>query len=167
MKPLWEHSPFPLWVGVITIKWTNDDKGLQSFFWSLSHSRKKVFLDEIFCNMLLKIHIISSIHHIFWINFWWITKNFLKVYKFYQILHFILKNYPNFKLYEHILIILWFFSCTIKYNFTLDVMYITPHLHVVKDFWNIKFLFNRFLIFKILKSHKFQIVSVFWVWVIN
>jgi hypothetical protein len=46
-------------------------------------------------------------------------------------------------------------------------MYITPHLNVVKDFWNLKFLFNRFLIFEILKFHNFQIVSVYLVWIIN
>jgi hypothetical protein len=46
-------------------------------------------------------------------------------------------------------------------------MYITPHLHVVKDSWNLKIMFNRFLTFKILKFHNFQIVSVFWVWIIN
>jgi len=39
-------------------------------------------------------------------------------------------------------------------------MYITPHLHVVKDFWSLKFLFNRFLIFQIFKFHNFQIMSV-------
>jgi hypothetical protein len=33
------------------------------------------------------------------------------------------------------LIILDFCFYIIKYNFVLDVMHITPHLHVVKDFW--------------------------------
>jgi len=32
-------------------------------------------------------------------------KNFLKMYRFYQILHFVLKNYLKFKLYENMLII--------------------------------------------------------------
>jgi hypothetical protein len=72
-------------------------QGLQSFLWSFSLYHRKDFCDEIFCNMLLKIHITFSIHHIFCINFSWITKNFLKVYKFYQILHLVLKNYLNFK----------------------------------------------------------------------
>jgi hypothetical protein len=34
-----------------------------------------------------------------------------------------------------------------NYNFVLDVMYITPHLHVVNDFWNFKKMFNTFLKF--------------------
>jgi hypothetical protein len=82
-------------------------QGLQSFFWSFSFFHKKDFLDEIFYNMLLKIYIIFSIHHNFLINFWWITKNFSKVYKFYQILHVVLKFYLNFKLYTNMLIISW------------------------------------------------------------
>jgi hypothetical protein len=50
------------------------------------------------------------------------------MYTFYQILHFILKNYLNFKLYENMLIILF------SHIYILDVMYITPHLHMIKDF---------------------------------
>jgi hypothetical protein len=46
--------------------------------WSFSLSRRKNFWDDIFCNMLLKMHIIFSIHHIFCINFSWITKNIFK-----------------------------------------------------------------------------------------
>ncbi len=73
-------------------KMTKDSK-IAFLFWSFSISHKKDFPDE----MLLKIHIIFSIHHIFCINFWWITKKFLKVYRFYQIMCFVLKNYPNFE----------------------------------------------------------------------
>jgi hypothetical protein len=40
-------------------------------------------------------------------------------------------------------------------------MYITPHLYVVNDFWDLKNLFNKFLIFQNFKFHNFQIVSVF------
>jgi hypothetical protein len=39
-----------------------------------------------------------------------------------------------------------------KYNFALDVMYITPHLHVVKNFWKFKILLIKIKFFKILKS---------------
>jgi len=78
-----------------------------------------------------------------------------------------LKNYLNLKLDENMLIILWFFSHIVKYDFALDVMYITPHLHVVKDFWNFKIMFNRFYFIFNFKFHKFQIVSAFWVWVMN
>jgi hypothetical protein len=31
-------------------------------------------------------------------------------------------------------------------------MYITPHLHEVKDFWKFEIMFNRFLILKFLIS---------------
>ncbi len=96
------------------------------FFLVISFSHRKDFLDEIFYNMLLKIHLIFSIHHNFWINFLWKTKNFQKVYKFYQILHSISKNYPNFKLYKNMLIISWivflyhkiqlFFKFHVHYN---------------------------------------------------
>jgi hypothetical protein len=59
--------------------------------------------------------------------------NFLKVYIFYQILCFIFKNYPNFKLYKIFLIILYIVCLCHKIQLVLNVMYITPHLHVVKD----------------------------------
>jgi hypothetical protein len=39
-------------------------------------------------------------------------------------------------------------------------MYITPHLHAVKDSWMFLIMFNRFWIFKIFKFYSFQIVSV-------
>ncbi len=70
------------------------------------------------------------------------------MYRFYQILHFVLKNYLNFKLYENMLILFYdLFSCLIKYNFVLGFMYITSHLHVIKDSWILFFLFNRFFYF--------------------
>jgi hypothetical protein len=40
----------------------------------------------------------------------------------------------------------------ISYNFVLYFMYITTHLHVIKDFWNFKILRN------ILKFYKIQIL---------
>jgi hypothetical protein len=55
----------------------------------------------------------------------------------------------------------------VNYNFVVDVMYITPHLHVVKDSWNFFIMFNRFFIFLDFKFHNFQTLSVFWVWMIN
>jgi hypothetical protein len=38
--------------------------------------------------------------------------------------------------------ILGFFSCIINYNIFLYVMYITTHLHVVKDFWKFEKYFE-------------------------
>jgi hypothetical protein len=68
-------------LGAITIKWVNNDERLKdyNFLWSLSLYHKKDFWDEIFCNMLLKIHISFSIRHIFCNNFSWIT-DFFKIY---------------------------------------------------------------------------------------
>jgi hypothetical protein len=58
---------------------------------------------------------------------------FLKMYKFYQILCFISKNDHNFKLYHNMLKFPSVISCIISYNFFLNNIYITSHLHVVKD----------------------------------
>jgi len=80
------------------------------------------------------------------------------VYKFYHFFHFNLKNSPNFKLYENMLIILWFVFLYHN-NFALDVMYITSYLHVVKDSWIFTILFNRFLVFKNFKLWVFFIVG--------
>jgi hypothetical protein len=107
-----------------------------------------------------------SVHHIFCINFWWILiKNFLKVYIFYQILRLILKNYPNFRLYKSMLIILWFvflyhkiqlcFRCHVHYTLFICRKGLLKYFNCVL----------MFLIFFLI--HKFQIVSLFWVWVIN
>jgi hypothetical protein len=137
-------------MGVITIKWTNNDKGLKDYkvfcgHFSLSH--RKDFWDEIFCNMLLKIHIIFLIHHIFKINFSWITKFLKKVYRstklcvsFWKII--LISNCMKIcKLFNYL------FYCFINCNFFLDVMYITSHLHAVKDSWILKNRINRFLIY--------------------
>jgi hypothetical protein len=115
------------------------------------------FIERIKWNLLqyvkLKIHMIFSIYHIFCINFWWINKNFLKVYNFLPNFMFQLKHYLNsncIKIWKLFYVLFFYF---INYNFPLIVMYITPYLHVVKDFWNLKFLFNSFLTFKIFKFH--------------
>jgi hypothetical protein len=145
-------------------QWWRKIQRLQCFLWSFSLFHKKNFWDQIFCNVLLKIHIYFLIHHIFCIKFSWITKNLKKVYGFYQILHFILNIYLNFKFYENMLIIECFILLFHKLKLCLYVKNITPHLHVVKDFWNFEILFNRFLI---KKFHNFQIVSAFLIWIIN
>jgi hypothetical protein len=103
----------------------------------------KEFLNEIFCNLLLKIHIVTPIDHMFCVNHCWIDMNFSKFWKFCQILHFILKFYHNFESYQNILIILGFYFLVIKkYNFVLYVMHITPHLHMVKNSWKFKIFKN-------------------------
>jgi len=50
------------------------------------------------------------------------------------------------------------FSCVINYNSSSNIMYIIPHLYVVKDFWSSKILdkFWKVLwIFKVLEFHIF------------
>jgi hypothetical protein len=85
-------------------------QGLECFFFWVIF----IFLYTGFCGWNILQHVTkntynSSIHHIFCINFWWVViKNFQKVHIFYQILRLILKNYPNFRLYKNMLIILWF-----------------------------------------------------------
>jgi len=49
-----------------------------------------------------------------------------------------LKIYHNFESYQNMLTILSYFFNIIEYKFVLYVMYITTHLHVVKDSWNLK-----------------------------
>jgi hypothetical protein len=53
--------------------------------------------------------------------------------------------------YFNYLTMFFFHKLQKKFN----VMYITPLLHAIKDFWNLKLFFNRFLIFKILKFLNF------------
>ncbi len=83
------------------------------------------------------------------------------MYKFYQITVSFKKLILSLNCmkicYLFIIYYLFFINC----NFVLDVMYITTHLHVVKDFWNFKNMFNRFLIFKIFKFQNFQIMFFF------
>jgi hypothetical protein len=64
------------------------------------------------------------------------------MYGLYQILRFVLKIFKFQIVWKYAIYL--FIYCVIKYNFFLDVMYITPHLHVVKDFWNFEIMFNRF-----------------------
>jgi hypothetical protein len=91
----------------------------------------KEFLNEIFCDLLLKI--ISPIDDIFCDNHFLNKYEFFKVCTFCQILCFVLKIYHNFESYQNMLITLGFFLYH-KLNFVLYIMHITPHLHVAKDF---------------------------------
>jgi hypothetical protein len=69
----------------------------------------KQFLSEIFCNLLLKIHIVAPIHHMFLVNHFFNKYEFFKVCKFCWILCFILKIYHNFELYQNTLLTLGFY----------------------------------------------------------
>ncbi len=50
-----------------------------------------------FFNMFFKIFIIPPINYMIYVKFFKINMNSLKVYNFYQMLRFILKNDHNFK----------------------------------------------------------------------
>jgi hypothetical protein len=54
------------------------------------------------------------------------------MYKLYKILHFVLKKHHNCKMYENMLTILCFIFLDLCNFVLVDVMYSTPHLHVVK-----------------------------------
>jgi hypothetical protein len=54
-------------------------KGLWGFF---SFFHMKEFLNEIFCDLLLKIHIVALIDHMFCVNHCWINVNFSKCVNF-------------------------------------------------------------------------------------
>jgi hypothetical protein len=64
------------------------------------------------------------------------------------------------------LIILGFSFLYHKLRLFLLFMYITPHLHVVKDSWNFE-VFKHTLNLKIFKFHNFLIMSVFSVWIVG
>jgi hypothetical protein len=155
-------------MGAITIKWNNCDKGLKDCnpFFGHFHFFIESLIEKIFAWNLLQ-HVIKNtynlFHTLFLINFWWITKNFLKMYKFYQIMCFVLKNHPNFKLHENMLISLWFIFLYHKIKLCFRCHVHTPHWHVVKDSWNLKIIFNRFLIFKNFSSKNFKL----WVCFLN
>ncbi len=116
-------------------QWDYFTKGLWVLFSPFWLFHMKEFLNEIFYNLLLQIHIVAPIDNMFWVNHCWIKMNFLKCVIL-LILHFIFESYQN------MLTSLRFFLGIIKSNFVLYVMHITPHLHVVRDFWKSKNLKN-------------------------
>jgi len=80
-----------------------------------------------------------------------------------QILCFALKNDDNLKSYQKMLILklnLMYY----KLIFFQYIMYIIPHLYVVKHFWSFEILnFQMYIlwIFKVLELHIFEIVNDF------
>jgi hypothetical protein len=122
------------------------------------------FLNEIFCNFLLKLY---SFLNTSYVNLCWIIISFLKVRTFCQILCLILKNDHNFKSYQNMLIILSFSFLFHKLQlcFVFHVHYILitcgkKKLKIQKFRTSLNFL-------KISNSTNFEIVSVFWIWVIS
>jgi hypothetical protein len=99
--------------------------------------KKYFFHKEEFSNEMLQlviycIYSCPNMSHIFYkskLN----KYEFLKVYKFYHSLCFILKNDHNFKLYHNMLKFSNLIYCIINYNLSLNNIYIASHLHVVKD----------------------------------
>jgi hypothetical protein len=71
-----------MWLGANTHKGANvitSQKDYESF---LIFFDMKEFLNEVFCNLLLKIHINALIDHLFCVNHWWINMNFSKCVNF-------------------------------------------------------------------------------------
>jgi hypothetical protein len=57
-------------------------KGLWISFSPFSPLHMKEFFNEIFCNLLLKIHIVAPIDHMFCVNHCWRNMNFSKCINF-------------------------------------------------------------------------------------
>jgi hypothetical protein len=79
--------------------------------WAL-YAHFDFFIEKNFWNICLQ-HVFfnicnSPITFMICVNIFWINPNCLKVYRFYQILHFILKNHHNFKSYKNMIIVLGF-----------------------------------------------------------
>jgi hypothetical protein len=80
--------------------------GDYEFFFNLfSFFYKKEFFNEIFCNLLRKIHVVVPIDHMFCVKLLLNKYEILKVCKFCQILRFIMKIYHNFELYQNMLLL--------------------------------------------------------------
>jgi hypothetical protein len=62
---------------------TKDLEGLWEFLWLFQLFHGREVLNEIFCNMLLKILIIDPIHHMFRVSLCWIHVKVLKVCRFF------------------------------------------------------------------------------------
>ncbi len=139
---MWWHYFFIGCKYIDRSQWDYFTKGLWVLFNPFSFFHMKEFLDEIFCNLLLKIHIVAPIFHMFCVNHCWINMKISKRVIFFHILHFILKNYHNFESYQSMLTTLGCFFNIIIYNFIFYVMHITPHLHMVKDSWKFRILKN-------------------------
>jgi len=134
-------------------------QGLQSFFfWVIFIFLYKGFLGWNILQYVTKNTYNLSVHHIFCINFWWILiKNFQKVYIFYQILCLILKNYPNFRLSESMLIIFNFWWILIK-NFQKVYIFYQILCLILKNYPNFR-LYESMLIILwfVFLYHKIQL----------
>jgi hypothetical protein len=81
-------SKIVTWFGVSRCKYIDKNqhdcftKGLWILFSLFSLFHMKEFLNEICCNLLLKIHIISPINHMFCVNHCWINMIFSKYVNF-------------------------------------------------------------------------------------
>ncbi len=78
----------------LMVTWT---QAQMAFLWTFWFFHGKEFLKGLFCNMFSKIFIIPSINYMICVKFLKINMNCLKVYKFWHILHFILKSNHNFQ----------------------------------------------------------------------
>jgi len=63
-------------------QWDYFTKGPWVFFTFFPFFHMKEFLNEIFCNLLLKIHIVTPIDHMFCVNHCWINMNISKCVSF-------------------------------------------------------------------------------------
>ncbi len=86
------------------------------------------------------------------------------MYRFYQILCFILKNDHNFKSCWNMIFILTFNLFYHKPQCFSYVIHIITHLHLTNDYWNLNILK---LYFEFLKFSSTTIMSDFCVWMVG
>ncbi len=137
-----------------------DLEGLWEFLWLFQLFQGRVFLNEIFCNVLLKILIINPIHHMFHVSLCWINVKVLKVRKFCSkfcisfLKMIIISNHT-----KHMLTIVKFsfFHHKLKYSFTF-------HLHYA-SFTCGKWLLKFKKIERYIELLKFSNFVIFLLWV--
>jgi hypothetical protein len=133
--------------------------------WSFWFFHKKNF-GKFVCNMFFKIFIIPPINYTICVNSFWINMNLKKLYRFSQILHFILKSDHNFKSCKKTLITLSFFF---KLWTTTLIRCHTHYGPFTYGKWFLKFEHSkiRFRTFRIFKYCNFKIMNVFWKWMVG
>ncbi len=119
----------------ITIKLANNDKGLKDFGSLCGHFDffiQKKLLMRFFVTCYWKYSYFPQ-YITFCVNICWITLNFFKVCAFVKNCIYFLKNDHNFKSFQNMI----FLGFILLYHYLkkINVMYITPQLHMVKASW--------------------------------
>ncbi len=135
-------------------------KGLNGLFAQKSNFHIMEIWNEVFCN-LFNMLVIDPTPNQCWIG----IHSFLKMCKFPC---FIYEKDQNFKSYQNIFSLLHDPISIVNYNFIYNIIYIVPHFHVIKDYWNFILLHmknsNILLKFSNYTFKKWWMVLFFLVW---